>query len=272
MNHPEHYTLDTTRVWQKWSVVIRSVPVLAVVAMLKYLAYYYGYEVMELNALFSSVVAGTIFLIGFLISGVLADYKESERLPSELAASINILFDDASCMRSGQSAEAARRFMEYQRDFCRILVEWFHRRARTKDLLERVSRMSEMFTALERDGVHPAYLTKMKAEQGALRRLLLRIDTVRDTTFVGSAYTIVEVMGVIVTAGMILTRIPPFYTSLFFTVIVSFLILYMLVLIRDLDNPFDYAGKGERGTEVSLKPLHDLQIVLDNADRAERVV
>ena len=46
---------------------------------------------MELNALFTSLVAGTIFLIGFLISGVLSDYKESEKLPSELSASIKTL-------------------------------------------------------------------------------------------------------------------------------------------------------------------------------------
>jgi hypothetical protein len=32
----------------------------------------------------------------------------------------------------------------------------------------------------------------------------------------------------------------------------------MLFLIKDLDNPFDYSGEEERGTEVSLKPLQDL--------------
>jgi hypothetical protein len=32
----------------------------------------------------------------------------------------------------------------------------------------------------------------------------------------------------------------------------------MLFLINDLDNPFDYRGHGETGTEISLKPLHDL--------------
>jgi hypothetical protein len=55
---------------------------------LKYLAYYFGYEVMELNALFTTLVAGTIFLLGFLISGVLSDYKESEKSPAEISATI----------------------------------------------------------------------------------------------------------------------------------------------------------------------------------------
>jgi hypothetical protein len=29
-------------------------------------------------------------------------------------------------------------------------------------------------------------------------------------------------------------------------------------LIKDLDNPFDYVENGESGTEISLKPIHDL--------------
>lgn len=32
----------------------------------------------------------------------------------------------------------------------------------------------------------------------------------------------------------------------------------MALLIKDLDNPFDYARHGENGTEVSIKPIQDL--------------
>jgi hypothetical protein len=31
----------------------------------------------------------------------------------------------------------------------------------------------------------------------------------------------------------------------------------MFLLIKDLDNPFDYAGNGETGTEIPLKPIYD---------------
>jgi hypothetical protein len=36
----------------------------------------------------------------------------------------------------------------------------------------------------------------------------------------------------------------------------------MVFLIKDLDNPFDYSEKGESGTEISLKPLHDHESVI----------
>ena len=77
---------NSKKLWQKWSIAIKIMPLILLIAILKYLAHEYQLEVMELNALFTSLVAGTIFLIGFLISGVLSDYKESEKIPSELTA------------------------------------------------------------------------------------------------------------------------------------------------------------------------------------------
>jgi hypothetical protein len=33
----------------------------------------------------------------------------------------------------------------------------------------------------------------------------------------------------------------------------------MFLLIKDPDNPFEYADTHETGTEASLKPIHDLE-------------
>ena len=63
------------RIWRKWSLAVKIFPIVLLISILKFLSHNYGFEVMELNALFSSLIAGTIFLIGFLISGVLTDYK-----------------------------------------------------------------------------------------------------------------------------------------------------------------------------------------------------
>lgn len=61
--------------FQKWSIAIKLAPIILLIAALKFAAHKLDLEVMELYALFTILVAGTIFLIGFLISGILADYK-----------------------------------------------------------------------------------------------------------------------------------------------------------------------------------------------------
>jgi hypothetical protein len=43
-----------------------------------------GWELLSMNPLFSGIVVANVFLMGFLLSGVLSDYKESERLPGSM--------------------------------------------------------------------------------------------------------------------------------------------------------------------------------------------
>ena len=62
-------------------IVGSALVVVAVVVALKAGAYALGWEVLSLNALLSGLVAADVFLMGFLLGGVIADFKESEKLP-----------------------------------------------------------------------------------------------------------------------------------------------------------------------------------------------
>ncbi|MEA2863344.1 MAG: hypothetical protein QOC84_1300 [Bradyrhizobium sp.] len=55
--------------------------------------HYSGLEFLQLNALLTSGIGGAIFIIGFLLSGILADYKEAERVPAEIRTTITPPFD-----------------------------------------------------------------------------------------------------------------------------------------------------------------------------------
>ena len=65
-----------------------------------------GWEFLGVNLLFPSVVAGAIFIIGFLLSSILADYKECERLPAEIRAALETIHDEA--VTFSQSASGLR--------------------------------------------------------------------------------------------------------------------------------------------------------------------
>jgi len=243
----------------KWGIAFRIMPLVILVAILKFLSHKFGFEVMELNALFTSLVAGTIFLIGFLVSGVLSDYKESEKIPSELTATLRALLDDTLTIDRGKDSVTAKHFILFQRDFTKLLLNWFNKKERTSTILNQISSMNDFIVAFEKEGIQANYLIKFKSEQSSIRKYLMRVDTIRDTDFVGSAYAILEAMGFLTVVGLIIIKIEPFYASLFLTLLITFLFSYMFRLIKDLDNPFDYAVKGERGTEISLKPIHDFE-------------
>lgn len=242
----------------KWRIAIKILPIITLVVFSKIIVHQYEVALMELNALFTSLVAGTIFLIGFLISGVLSDYKESEKLPTEIVASLRTLQDDAATLVMSKNSKAASNLLVYQKELAIKIRQWFFKKIRTSELLKEISEFNNYIVALEKEDVQANYLIKIKNEQNLLRKYIMRVDTIRDTDFASSAYAIVEAMAVLTSIGLIIIKIDPFIASLFLTVLITFLIWYMLFLIKDLDNPFDYAENGESGTEISLKPIHDL--------------
>ena len=47
-----------------------------------------------------------------------------------------------------------------------------------------------------------------------------------------------------------------FHESFFLVVVITFVMFYIIALIRDLDNPFGYYEKSS-SEDVSLKPIQD---------------
>ena len=92
---------------KRWSVATRALLVVVVAITLKLAAHWLGWEFISLNPLFSGIVAANVFLMSFLLSGVLTDYKESERLPGELATSLEAVADEAFVIYSSKKARAA---------------------------------------------------------------------------------------------------------------------------------------------------------------------
>jgi len=242
---------------QKWYLAFTIVPILLGILILKLLFHKFGLEFISLNALFTSLIAATTFLIGFLITGVISDYKESEKIPGDMAAGLESLYDEIYILDKNKSNQLTRSFLAFYGEFLESIVDWFYRKEKTKSILIKLHKMDDHFAGLE-SIIQPNFLARMKNEQGSIRKMVIRVDNIRDVSFVQSAYAIVEALAFFVIFGLLILKVEPFYEALFFTLLVSFLLVYMIFLIRDLDNPFDYSEHGENGTEVSIKPIRDL--------------
>jgi hypothetical protein len=247
----------------KWWLVLKLLPVLAVFVVIKWLVHFFQLECLEMNALFTSLIAATVFLIGFLISGVLSDYKESEKIPGEIASCLDALSDDALSIHYRIKDERSNQLLEHIIQTQKLIIDWLYQRVPFPVLLENIENYTEHFSKLE-DSIAVNYIVKLKQEQSSLRKWLIRIQVIRDTDFVSYAYAILETLALLIIAGLLLIKIEPFYESLFFLGFVIFLILYMILLIKDLDNPFDYSDKGESPGEVALFPIHEVKARLEN--------
>jgi len=101
---------------KKWRILFKILPCLLLVLFLKFVFHQYGFEAIALSALFTSIIAATTFLIGFLITGVISDYKESEKIPGELASSWEAIYDKAYIINKNKESEVTKEFLKFHKD------------------------------------------------------------------------------------------------------------------------------------------------------------
>ncbi|MDD5464607.1 MAG: hypothetical protein PHP62_05660, partial [Candidatus Moranbacteria bacterium] len=176
---------------KKWHLTIKIAPILLGIIILKLIFHKFGLEIISLNALFTSLIGATTFLIGFLITGVISDYKESEKIPGDLATSMESLYDEIYILDKNKSNQDTKNFLIFHRDFLTSMIQWFYRKEKTRNILSKLHDMDNHFACLE-SMIQPNFLSRMKNEQGNIRKLIIRIDNIRDLSFIQSAYAIVE--------------------------------------------------------------------------------
>jgi hypothetical protein len=242
----------------RWKVAVKVMPVVAALALIKLIIHLTHTDFIELTTLLGSVVAATIFLLAFLLAGTLADYKESERLPGELASSIEALSDECYITMKNKGGKATEDAVLYVADFASAVHRWFFREERTHAIMDRLTGMNDIFLEFE-PLTQANFIVRMKQEQSTIRKIITRIDTIRDTSFVSAGYTIAELATGLLFLGLLLTDIEPFWEALFYVVAIGFFMTYLIALIRDLDNPFSFARDDDtEAADVSIKPIADL--------------
>jgi hypothetical protein len=241
-------------------LLLRVSALVAVVLCAKLVVHFLGWEAISINPLFSGIVAANVFLMGFLLSGVLSDFKESERLPGELSACLENLAQEVSGIKMAKSEAKVGSCLTLLSQLSQDILSWFHKKHRTAELLEHVNELTPQFAAMEQ-WTQATLVARLKQEQSNLRRTLTRIHTIRETSFISSGYLLADLVTILLCLGLIFAKIEPFYESLFFVSVISYLMIFLLLLIRDLDNPFGYYDRSS-GEDVSLKPLEDTVVRL----------
>jgi hypothetical protein len=238
-----------------YRLLLKVAVVVALIVAAKAVAHQLNWEVLSVNPLFTGIVAANVFLMGFLLAGVMSDYKESERIPGELSAALENIATEVSGIGMTKSGPDVRPCLVYLSELADGILDWLYEKIETAELLERLNGLTDRYAAIE-PSTQASYIARLKQEQSNLRRTLVRIDAIRETSFVSAGYLLADLITVLLCGGLVLINQEPFYESLLFTGIISCLLIFLSLLIRDLDNPFGYTH-ASAGADVSLKPLQD---------------
>lgn len=240
----------------RWRLALDSLLALLVLGALKAVMHGAGWEYLELNTLFSSVIGGAVFVFGLILAGTLADYKESERIPAEIAALA------ASVAEDGRYCKA--QFTEFDeaslRARLRALLAAFRSDLGTpgaRTALDALADLTPSFIEMERVGLPANHVVRLKGEQAAIRRTLLRVYYIQKIDFLPSAYNFVRTLVVLIIGLLLFTVIEPVSLGVVMVGFIGYLFTYILRLLRTLDTPFRVHERTQ--DDVSLFLIHELE-------------
>lgn len=249
----------------KWRLMLTTMPfVAAAVSMRLVLARVADFHGVVDFAEVGLVLTGGVFLIGVMLAGTMADFKESEKLPAEVACTLETI-------EEGLRLAAVTRPVLDEVALCRVVLQvsdaisdWLLRKIDHHQVFLRVESLNETAHALERAGA-TVLASRTINEISNLRKAVMRMDVISRTSFLSSGYALLES---VVVAAVLLVLIARFRSPIAEYTLVAFVTLvfvYMVRLIKDVDDPFEYSIDGARGAaEVEVFPL------LEHRERAAR--
>lgn len=230
------------RRFSAYRIFIFTLVVTAIIISVKYVFHYFHFEVIVLGSLHSSAISGVIFVIGFLLSSTISDYKEAERIPAEIASAIEDMNEDVMAIhRNYPNFDLG----EYQAQLLRVAKAFTGdlRNSKSNKARSQLYKLGELHAIMEKGGVPANFIVKLKQQQAALARHLFRVNYIQRITFIPSA-TILAWSIVTLTVGLLLfTEVEPFFGGVVLTGVITFILVYVLQLIRVIRTPFHDEGK-----------------------------
>ena len=243
-----------------WAVLATALSVLA-----KYLMHYFNIEFIEQTSLHNSVVSSAIFVLGFVLSATIADYKESERIPAEFASNIEDMWNDAK-----ETHTAYPKFdLDHLRRSLIDVLKTFREgtRVNRRGARREIADLQACFADMERAGVPPNFVTKLKTQQTQLMRSLFRVNYIQKIQFIPSAFFLIKAITFLIIGLLLCTNIDPPQGGLFIVGAITFILVYMVVLIHHIAVPF--RDKGKSMDDVSLFLLRETRTFLEEEGKPQ---
>jgi hypothetical protein len=226
---------------KRFRLFFNVVAMVAVLVLAKAAIHHFGFEFLELDVFFPSVVASSIFIIGFLLSSILPDYKESERMPAEIRTALEGIHDDADAFARKTPNVDIEGFRKILAGIVIALENGLGAKGAHADLagaIAEVDRLSPAFAEMEKLGMTPNFIVRLRSEQDVLRKCLYRIYYVQKMQFLPSVHVLIQTLVVATIFLLLFLQTEGSPGSAFVFGFVSYMFVYALHLIRVLEQPF----------------------------------
>jgi hypothetical protein len=239
---------------KKWGMFVSVFALVGALLVIRSVIVYYQYDIIVLNTqLIAAFIGAVIFTMVIIFTGTLPDFIESEKIPSEIAASIKSLYMDAGVLPLEDPVISRMQF--HVRGLLTTINISLGKQGKLDmpAIAESVRTINEDIHVIAKKNVAPPFCVKLRTELTTIDRICNRIHTIQEMRFVPTAFALSEIAISAVILVLLFIDIEPFIGGLILFALTAILLIGILFLIRDMDDPFSgYAT-------VDLKLLSNLE-------------
>jgi hypothetical protein len=227
----------------KWGLIFKAFGITFSLLVIRLVFDYLNFDILSVTNLITAFIGGAIFTIAIIFAGTLTDYKESEKIPSEICTSIRSFYSDLDLIRIPDRM-LIRRMQESTAYLMRTISTNFRNNAWNMEEMDNaVDTINADIARLVDLNVPPNFVIKLKTEMTNIDRISHRIKTIAETSFIPAAYAIAELAAAGVIILLFFVKLDPYYEGLVLFTVLCMLLTALLLLIRDMDNPFEVGKK-----------------------------
>ena len=195
--------------------------------------------------------------VAIIFTGTLTDYKESEKIPHEIAVTLLTLYQDSKLFRPPDNPVSLH-LREHIRSLTRNIVENFKTNTYDNELVRiAIAHINDDVYSLIDQNAPPQYVNRIRTELGTIDKLTSRVKIISETSFIPAAYAIAEISVAGVVLLLFFVKLDPYYEGMVIFTIIIALLVSILLLIKDMDNPFEYNQKTY--ADIDLSPLFEIE-------------
>lgn len=220
-----------------WGLLLKALGITALLLVIRLVFDWAGMDVIALSTLITAFIGGAIFTVAIIFTGTLSDYKESERIPGDLATSVRALYNECNFCRTDPALVASAQ--SHIAGMLSVINDNFRaNRWDSTQINAAMDTVNRDIWAMTDKNVAPPMIVKLRAEMTNIDRIVNRIKQISTTSFIPAAYSIAELATAATILLLLFVKLEFFEGLLLFTVL-STLLIALILLIRDMDDPFE---------------------------------
>ncbi len=244
----------------KWGILVKVLPFTGLFAIAKCGMHWMGWESWAFDALTGALFSAATFVIALVLSGTLGDYRASDGMPSQIANALETIQDTNQTIAVAYPDYQPEPLQQALVNVSKAILEWLQNDLEFTIVDQEIDRLNLHFAPILKLNGGTVLVNRLQAEQSQIRSITRQMQGNRDTDFIEPAYVLLWLFLFGSVVALLLISVEQFTECLTVSTFIFTAFFYLLFLIQDLDNPFEYDGKS--CVDVDLSALTNVCIRL----------